>query len=283
MPAEEAAARARPPPQPAPAAARRIRPVALLLPLVASALLGRASGAPICGAISGPRACWRSTLQQMALFAAAMLLPPLLFVAIAAAFGRASQHGPHRRSAAGRRRTSFHRRRNRRAHAPRGWAARCAANSMPSMPGWMAPSRRLRALETVLENQIAALDEAGARAEVRGEAIAARLTQESERLEALSRSAHRCRRRAPRETVAGRAAQLRASIETAEGALKMAAQSLDVQAAGFRAAAAGRRRCAARRRGRARQPGQENRSRCPTPRWRAPNSCWRGRKSIAPR
>ena len=39
------------------------------------------------------------------------------------------------------------------------------------------------------------------------------------------------------ETVAGRSAQLRASIETAEGALKMAAQSLDVQAAGFRAAA----------------------------------------------
>ncbi|HEY0266466.1 MAG TPA: hypothetical protein VGC16_06920, partial [Rhizomicrobium sp.] len=95
--------------------------------------------------------------------------------------------------------------------------------------------QRMRTLEAVLEKQIATLDDAGARAQVRGETIAARLNQESARIETLGDNLGDAASRAG-ETVAGRTAQLKAMMESAEGTLKMATQSLDVQAAGFRAA-----------------------------------------------
>jgi hypothetical protein len=183
----------------------------------------------------GPQGLAQLDMQQMALFAAAMVLPPFLFIAIAAAFGRANQMG---RTAEALQTAAEH------LFTADETAARSAVvlgrvvrRELDALnAGLDGAFSRLRALENSLENQVAALDEAGARAAVRGEAIAARLTQESQRLESLGDHLTDAANRAS-ETVAGRSAQLRASIETAEGALKMATQSLDVQAAGFRAAA----------------------------------------------
>src|SRR5690606_4699393 len=89
--------------------------------------------------------------------------------------------------------------------------------------------QRMRTLEAVLEKQISTLDDAGARAAVRGDTIAAKLHQESQRLEMLGDHLNQAAGRAG-EAVAGRAAQIRATMESAEGTLKMATQSLDVQA-----------------------------------------------------
>lgn len=228
----------RPLPAPAQAAPEMTRRphmlVGVLLALVASVFWVGIGAAFLSGYV-GPDHLLALPLQQVAPIMAALLLPPLLFIAIGLLIARTlslSDTAEHLLAASDR------------LLAVDDVAARSAARLGKAVrreldglnAGLDGAFQRLRALETVLENQIASLDEAGARAEVRGESIAARLGAERERLELLSSGLVDSAARAS-ETVAGRAAQVKSGIEAAESSLKMAAQTLDVQAAAFRSAA----------------------------------------------
>jgi uncharacterized protein YjgD (DUF1641 family) len=224
----------RAPTRPAPRPASRFPAAAMTFAAILSAFWVGVWGAYLWGYF-GPQGLATLDLQQMALFVGAMALPPFLFLAIATALGRASKMGRTAEALQAAAEHLFTADESAAGSAAKlGRAVRRELDALNA--GMDGAFSRLRALENSLENQVAALDEAGARAEVRGEAIAARLTQESQRLETLGDHLTDSASRAA-ETVAGRSAQLRASIETAEGALKMATQGLDVQAAGFRSAA----------------------------------------------
>jgi len=182
----------------------------------------------------GPQGLSAQPLSTLALIAAATLLPPFLFVAIAAALARSAAMSDATRlmlTASDRLFAADETAANNAARLAR--AVRRELDGLNT--GLDVAFQRMRTLEAVLEKQISTLDDAGARAQVRGDTIAARLNQESQRLESLGDHLTDAASRAG-ESVAGRAAQLKSIMESAEGTLKMATQSLDVQAAGFRAA-----------------------------------------------
>jgi len=94
---------------------------------------------------------------------------------------------------------------------------------------------RLRALETTLEERLAQLEDASARAGVKAETIALRLQTEREGIEQLTRRMDEVSSRAS-EMLAGRAAQLKTMLESAGGEIRSAGASLETHAAQFREA-----------------------------------------------
>ncbi len=182
----------------------------------------------------GPAGLLTLPLWTMALVASGMVLPPFLFLAIAAALARSVAMADSTRLLVIATDRLFAADETTANNAAR--LARAVRRELDGLnTGLDVAFQRMRTLEAVLEKQISTLDDAGARAQVRGDTIAARLNQESNRLESLGDSLTDAAGRAS-ETVAGRAAQLKATMESAEGTLKMATQSLDVQAASFRGA-----------------------------------------------
>jgi len=182
----------------------------------------------------GPGGILELPLVTKAALAAAMLMPPIFFMTIATALARSMAMSEAARQMLAASDRLFVADEVAADKATR--LARVVRRELDGLnSGLDAAFQRMRTLEAVLEKQIATLDDAGARAQVRGDTISARLNQESARIETLGDLLTDAAGRAG-ENVAGRAAQLRAMMESAEGTLKMATQSLDVQAAGFRAA-----------------------------------------------
>jgi hypothetical protein len=222
----------------APAPIPRLKPsrfgtVALVSAAILSLFWIGVSAAFVWGWL-GPVGLLRLPLSTMALVAAGTVLPPFLFLAVAAALARSVAMAESTRLLMIATDRLFAADETTANNAAR--LARAVRRELDGLnTGLDVAYQRMRTLEAVLEKQISTLDDAGARAQVRGDSIAARLNQESNRLETLGDTLTDAAGRAS-EVVAGRAAQLKATMESAEGTLKMATQSLDVQAASFRGA-----------------------------------------------
>jgi hypothetical protein len=177
--------------------------------------------------------------QILALIAVAAFLPPILLIATLFALTRAQKlaHAAEELALAAERLT----RADDTAAANAQRVGRVVRRELDALQtGLDGALGRLRALETAIEQRVAQLEDASARAGVKAENIAAKLGAERERIEKMSEllaeTLNGAAERAS-ETLAGRAAQLTTLIESAGGELQAAGTTLDAQANSFRAAA----------------------------------------------
>lgn len=183
----------------------------------------------------GPNALRTLPPHLLAFGAVIAFLPPFLFLALAFAFRRAQSMGEaaKRLAAISERLTAA----DETAVASAQRLGRAVRRELDALStGLDSAFTRLRALEKALEERVAQLDEATARAGVKTDAIAQRLREERDGIEDLADGLNIAAARAS-ETLAGRAAQLKAMMESAGGELRSAGHVLDSQVAQFRDAA----------------------------------------------